>query len=343
MKYVHGGDIYSNPQLVDFSANINPLGTPGEVVVAIQKAAEHVAPYPDYSCRRLRNAIAQKEKVDAKKIICGNGAADLIYRFVMAIRPQKALLAVPCFLEYEQALRCVGCQVEYYQLHPGTFLLEEAYLDYLETSIDLICLCTPNNPTGISIPEHLFKKIIKKCKEKNIAILLDECFYDFVEPQKRFQPYGDRESYDQMLTLRAFTKMYGLAGIRLGYGFCENEDLIEKMQLCGPPWNVSTLAQEAGIAALELDSYPKMVRTFVREQKKYLLGKLQQMGIRVWKPDANYIFFQTRKQLKEDLIQEGIMIRDCSNYVGLEDGYYRIAIMRENHNKMLIQALKKIH
>lgn len=340
MKYEHGGDIYSYPQLVDFSANINPFGTPDEVVEAIKKAAEHVAPYPDFSCRKLRDAIAKMEGIMSEKVLCGNGAADLIYRFVGAIKPKKALLAVPCFSEYEQALKSVGCQVKYYTLDQRTFTLTEEFLEALTEELDMICLCTPNNPTGISIPNHLLEKIIKRCKEKNIAFLLDECFMEFVEEEKQFLPYKDREPYDKMFTLRAFTKMYGLAGIRLGYGFCEDGQLLEQMQLCGPPWNVSTVAQEAGIAALGLTDFPKKIRCYIEQQKEYLYTELKQMNLTVWQSDANYLFFKAEKQLKEKLIKQGFLIRDCSNYVGLQDGYYRIAVKTEEENKKLIQALK---
>ncbi len=340
MKYGHGGDIYSYPQLVDFSANINPFGTSGEVIEAIKKAAEHVAPYPDFYCRKLRDAIANAEEIESEKIICGNGAADLIYRFVAAIKPQKALLAVPCFSEYEQALRSVGCEVEYYKLDSQTFTLTEKFLEALTEQVDIICLCTPNNPTGISIPEKLLEKIIKRCKEKNIAFLLDECFRDFVGEEKQFLPYKDRKHYDKMLTLRAFTKMYGLAGIRLGYGFCENAQLLEQMQLCGPPWNVSTVAQEAGLAALGLTDFPEKIRRYIEKQKEYLYTELKQMNLMVWNSDANYLFFKAEKQLKEKMIKQGFLIRDCSNYAGLQAGYYRIAVKTEEENKRLVTALK---
>lgn len=340
MKYEHGGDIYSYPQLVDFSANINPFGTPKEVIEAIKKAADHVAPYPDFSCRKLRDAIANREGIVPEQILCGNGAADLIYRFVTAIKPKLALLVVPCFSEYEQALQSVGCQVEYYKLDQGSFALTEEFLEALTEELDLICLCTPNNPTGISIPKELLEKIIKRCKEKNIAFLLDECFLDFVGEEKQFPPYKEREHYDRMFTLRAFTKMYGLAGIRLGYGFCEDAQLLEQMQLCGPPWNVSTVAQEAGIAALGLTEFPKKIRSYIEKQKEYLYTELKQMNLTVWQSDANYLFFKAEKHLKEKLIKQGFLIRDCSNYVGLQEGYYRIAVKTEEENKRLIQALK---
>lgn len=341
MKYGHGGDIYSYPQIVDFSANINPFGTPAELVTAIKNAAEAVAPYPDYSYRELRQALAEREGISVDKVICGNGAADLIYRFVMAIHPKKALLAVPCFSEYEHALQCVGCQVVHYQLNRETFVLEEDYLDWLDASLDMICLCTPNNPTGMSLSSELFEKIIKKCKENKITFLLDECFYDFVEEEKQLPLYRKREQVEGMLTLRAFTKMYGLAGVRLGYGFSADIKLLEKMQVCGPPWNVSTLAQKAGLAALQMEEYPKKVRAYIQEQKAYLLAQLEQMKVKVWHSDANYILFCAKKQLKEDMIKQGFLIRDCGNYAGLQSGYYRIAVKTEAENKAFIKAFKK--
>lgn len=341
MKNVHGGDIYSYKNILDFSANINPFGTPESVMDAIKEASASVAAYPDLFCRKLRSEIAGREGIEADKIICGNGAADLIYRFIFAVKPKKAMVLAPSFSEYEQALKTVDCEIVYYELDKKTFQLTPEFLHAITSEIDLLCLCTPNNPTGLAIAPWLLTKIIKKCKEKDIYLLLDECFYDFLEKESAYIPYRDREVYPKLFTLRAFTKMYGLAGVRLGYGFCEDEKLIEQMYFCGPPWNVSGIAQAAGLAALREEALPAKTREYIACQKNYLYKEFDRLGITYWRSDANYIFFCAEPGLKEKMIDCGVLIRDCSNYRGLTEGYYRIAVKRQEENMQFLKALRK--
>lgn len=342
MENIHGGDIYSYENVVDFSANINPLKTPENILTAVRESLCRMHHYPDMFCRELRQAIGKQEDIEPEAVICGNGAADLIYRLMYAVKPKKALVLAPGFAEYELALKAVGSQVEYYYLNHDTFALEENFVEVLTKELDMVCLCNPNNPTGKVIEKSLMLYISQVCKDKGIFLLIDECFNDFLDSPQKYTMMEQAKKDSHIFILKAFTKMYGMAGIRLGYGICRDSRLLEWMYQCGSPWNVSSPAQAAGVAALKEKEFVEITRAYIKKEKKFLYESLGQMGIQYWNSDANYIFFQAKEGLKEALLAKGILIRDCSNYQGLTKGYYRIAIKSAKENQMLIEALREV-
>lgn len=342
MKNIHGGDIYRYKNILDFSANMNPLGTPNGIIEAVKENLNNMVHYPDIYCEALREKIAITEMVEKEYVICGNGAADLIYRLIFAKKPKKALVLAPGFAEYEQALRVCGTEIVYYYLNHKDFKLDSKFLEQLTEDLDMVCICSPNNPTGAVIEPKLLCSISKICKEKHIFILMDECFNDFLEEPETYTLLEQVKKETHIFLLKAFTKMYGMAGIRLGYGICRDSNLLDKMYEAGPPWNVSVLAQAAGIAALKEKEFSVHTRRYIKQEKEKLYVELDQLGIQYWKTNANYIFFKDAKGLKERLLEKGILIRDCSNYEGLEEGYYRIAVKSEADNRKLMEAWKKV-
>lgn len=339
---VHGGDIYSKSYRLDFSTNINPFGIPDSVKQAAINGIESSIYYPDVQCRKLRNAIAKKEHISPDWIICGNGAAELLFSLVAAKKPKKALLVAPGFAEYEQALKTVNCTIGYYELTKERgFLLGEDYLDALEQQIDIVFLCNPNNPTGLLIPPALLEKIVDICNTKQIFLVLDECFLEFISdeflnPQKKHLP-----KMQNLFLLKAFTKMYGMPGLRLGYGLCSDEMLLAHMKQITQPWNVSVPAQFAGIAACEESVFVEETREYIKSERAYLAEELKQLHFKVYDSQANYLFFEAPENLYEVCNHEGILIRDCSNYRGLTRGYYRIAVKSREENEELIRIFKK--
>ena len=339
---IHGGDIYRNADCIDFSANINPLGTPEMVKKAMGDSLNQVHNYPDISCEKLREKLGQFHKVKPEHVICGNGAADIIYRYVYALKPKSALVLAPCFAEYEQALHFVGTRVEHYVLDSNTFCLDECFLDVLTQELDVVFLCNPNNPTGKTIPQSLLLRMVERCRKKQIRLFLDECFLDFLEDEQERSLVNQTLNYPHIFILRSFTKMYGMPGIRLGYGICTDTMVLSKMADAGPPWNVSVPAQAAGVAALQQQSFVKKTRCYVKKERDYLTQQLSRLHITFWESSANYIFLYDSVDLKEKLLEKGILIRDCSNYVGLSKGYYRIAVKDRESNQKLITALENI-
>lgn len=342
-KHIHGGDIYSHEGCLDFSANCNPLGTPMSVKAAIVESLSHIEEYPQVGYEPLKEAIAFYEDVNPSQVICGNGAAELIYSFCQAARPKKALIPVPAFAEYERALRTVDCEVCYYPLKKENgFVLDEGILAHIKKSTDVLFLCNPNNPTGLLTERKLLLKILEQCRNTDTLLVVDECFLDFVKEPENYTLKNYLKQYQNLFLLKAFTKRYAMAGVRLGYGFTENAALLEKMDKTVQPWNLSVMAQAAGLAALEEKSYVAEGRKLVFSQAKILKQELEALGFSVYPSTANYLFFEGPRELYERSLKKGILIRDCSNYVGLCKGFWRIAVKNPEENQKLLKAFREI-
>lgn len=344
---IHGGDIegyieeYGNTP-IDFSANVNPFGVPNAVKKAIIEAIDSADLYPDPLSRKLTCAIAESEAVPAERIICGNGAADLIFRLALAKMPKRALITAPTFAEYEQALAAVDCEiVKHYLQVENNYNLTRDLLLQLNSDIDIVFLCNPNNPTGKTIDPDILCEITDACKAKNITLVVDECFNEFLDCGAEHSLKSRLDDCSNLFILKAFTKLYGMAGVRLGYGFCNNVELLAKMRKVGQPWAVSNLAQAAGIAAVNSKDYTKKTLADMRCERKYLCEKLLECKQHVIGSEANYIFFKSEIQdLDLKLKARGILIRSCANYDGLGETYYRIGVKQHCDNKKLIAELE---
>lgn len=340
-KHIHGGNIYTYQDCLDFSANCNPLGTPESVKEAVRDSLEHLGDYPQVGYAPLKEALGEYEDMDPEHIICGNGAAELIFSLCQAVRPKRALIPVPTFAEYEQALASVGCEVEHVLLREeDTFQMQESFIDWLHRDLDMVFLCNPNNPTGILTDREFLFRVLRNCRELGILLVVDECFLDFIKEPGKYSLKAQLPRYHNLFILKAFTKRYAMAGVRLGYGLTENRELLEKMAQVTQPWNISVMAQAAGIAALKECSYVEQGRKLVFEEAVYLKEGLKELGFHTYPSEANYIFFRGEPGLFEKGIQNGVILRDCSNYPGLSDGYYRIAVRTRAENEKLLEALR---
>lgn len=345
LNLVHGGDIYSTKPKIDLSANINPLGMPQSVIDAVKMSLNQCQNYPDPLCRDLTLELSKSEGINKDWIICGNGAADIIFRLVYAVKPTKALILAPTFAEYEQALIAEGCSLLYHKLkYKDKFMVTENLLEDINENIDMLFICNPNNPTGQIVPKDLMIKILNKCREKGVLLIVDECFNDFLEESEENTMRDYLKSYENLFILRAFTKMYAMAGLRLGYGMSSNTKIREGIFRCGQPWSVSIPAQAAGIQALKESDYPEKTRAFIRKEKEYLIKELERLHMEVIGSKANYIFFKSdgMKNLKDDLQKRGILIRSCSNYHELTGDYYRIAVKTHEESFIFIRELEEI-
>lgn len=356
-KLIHGGDVYSAkeqycmmenpPEILDFSANINPLGLPEGVKQAIIASVDRFDAYPDPLCRELISALSQFEGVPKEWLICGNGAADIIYRTVNARKPKKAMVLAPTFAEYEEALNTVGCKVVPYELYEKNhYQVGEEFLEALGENLDMLFLCNPNNPTGQLMEKEFLRKVLIRCKSLGILLFVDECFNDFLEKPEAFSVKEYIKEYDNLIILKAFTKIYAMAGLRLGYCITGNGQRIKEIREAGQPWSVSIPAQIAGIQAMEEKEYLLKTKELIEKERVYLCSQLKELGILTFKSNANYIFIKDacpkEKPLHEMLFEKGILLRNCDNYRGLSPGYYRICIKKHEDNLKLIEALRKI-
>ena len=348
MEWMHGGDwagyerAYGS-QPLDFSANVSPLGTPEGVQRALRDAAGQSARYPDPFCRALRDGLAEKEGVPASRIACGNGAADLIYRIVWAVKPRQILVTAPTFSEYEAAALAAGGRAVRYRLREEDgFRLEVGFLEAIVPGVDLVFLCEPNNPTGITTPRPLLLEIAARCREAGARLVVDECFNGFLDrpDAHTLKPY--LPDFPNLLVLKAFTKLYALAGVRLGYVLCGEKEEAEALYRAGPPWNVSSLAQAAGAAALKEDAYVRELRELVGTERPFLSEGLKGLGLAVVPGEANYLLFRSKTALLEPLRERGVLLRGCGNYPGLDGTWYRTAVRGREDNKRLLDTLKEV-
>jgi threonine-phosphate decarboxylase len=342
-KHIHGGNIYQYEGCLDFSANLNPLGLPQGVRDAVIESLDEASLYPQVGYAPLREAIAEYESVLPSQVICGNGAAELIYTLCRAARPKKALLAAPTFAEYEEALTSCGCEIRYVYLSEAQgFVLEDSFLDAVTEELDILFLCNPNNPTGALVPRSFLEKLLDRCRKAQVLMVVDECFLDFVPEPEAYTLKAELEKNENLFLLKAFTKRYAMAGIRLGYGLCANAALLEAMAGAVQPWNISVMAQAAGIAALREKSYVEAGRALVFEQAEILKESMKRMGLTLYASEANYIFFQAPEDFFEKTLEKGILIRDCSNYQGLGRGFFRIAVKTAEENEQLLRVFEEI-
>lgn len=349
----HGADIYTASEksgidknyITDFSSNINPLGIPESVKAAAINSIADSNKYPDINSRELVKSISAYENVDERSIFPSNGAAEAIFRIIYALKPKKGLVTAPAFSEYENALRAFGSSVCYYDLKEELdFKIQENILDSIKEDVDIVFLCNPNNPTGQLTNKNLLEKIIEQCYNNKITVVIDECFLDFVKNKEQYTTINLIEKYDNLIILKAFTKIFSIPGIRLGYCITSNRITIEKLKTTGPPWNVSNIAQAAGVAALKEIDYINKSIDYISTQRNYLAQELYKLNIKTYTSHANYILLNINCSidLKSALLKKGILIRSCSNYKNLDENFYRIAVKKSNENQILIKTLEEI-
>ena len=412
MEFEHGGnwadyEEICGEEILDFSANVSPFGLPENVREAASASLKNAYRYPDPEWRDLRNAIADKYGLRSEHLLCGNGAAELIYRIAYAVRPRRAIVPAPDFSEYEKALQQVGCEIKHWKWMRGdctigkflpkgsqievtecdkiqTCVARASDLNYVPESdsveggtpdlsddaskddrprqisetdigvgripylsddtltedLDMIILSNPNNPSGCLYMPTFLRALVAECEQKQILLVVDECFMDFVDSARSYSLLEFVAGCRNLIVIRAFTKFYGMAGLRLGWCATSNADLIAGMKKAGPPWSVSIPAQAAGIAALSEETYADRLQGYISEERQQLQSGLQGLGFHVISGAANYIlFYSERMDLARLLLERGIAIRDCSNYAGLGPGWYRVAVRLREENERLLREM----
>lgn len=348
MELVHGGDWAGyraefGRDALDFSANVNPLGLPAGVAAAITAALPTADRYPDPLCRELREGLAGAEGVPADWILCGNGAADLIFRLVLALRPRRALLPTPTFAEYAAALETVDCEITRFFLDEADdFALTDAFVDAVDAGTDIVFLCQPNNPTGQVTPPAMVQKLLRRCTECGAVLVVDECFLDFLPDRDALTAKQYLHDAPNLIILKAFTKLYAMAGVRLGYALCGDAQLLDKMRASGQPWAVSSLAQAAGLAALDETAYADRVRQVIADERPKLAAGLRALGLYVVEGRANYLLFRASADFGGELRRHGAVVRSCANYPGLDGTWYRTAVRTAKENEQLLKIMREV-
>ena len=341
MDAPHGGDIYAyDRDLLDFSVNLNPLGMPDRVLRAVREHAEEYDRYPDPHCRALRRALSVRESVPEKWLVFGNGAADLIVRLCMVLKPKRALLPAPTFSEYEKAVRLAGGEVRRFFLRQEAgYQVTADYADAVQLGDSVVFLCNPNNPTGALAEPGTVEALLSACGQVGAVLVVDECFLPFTDGRS-CQSW--LRAYPNLMVLRAFTKLYAMAGLRLGYLMCADEDLAGRIGAWGQSWSVSAPAQVAGLAAVSEEGWPERTRRFLRMERPWMTDALGALGFFVYPSHSNFLLYQARPDLWDRAMARGVMLRPCSNFPGLDGSYFRIGLKKRVQNEMLLQVLKEI-
>jgi threonine-phosphate decarboxylase len=354
---VHGGDVLDaagksglrREEILDFSSSVNPLGPSRKALEAAKKGFKEIPAYPDSNCFELRQAIANHfSGINQNNVAVGNGSTELIYLFAEAFlkKGEVALIPAPTFGEYESAVRKTGETTRFVKLNENFNIDGSVYIREM-AGAKIVFLCNPNNPTSILIPNETLTGIVERALEQNSLVFLDEDFLEFVENEKSLSLISKIEDYPNLFILRSCTKIFGLTGLRVGYGIA-SEEIINVLSCAKIPWNVNCLAQAAAIEALKDEEHLRVTRELIKKEKMQLLTELEKFrSFKVYPADANFFFIDIRKsgltatELANKLLQQGILIRDCTSFRGLDQYYIRVAVKTHYENERLIEALKR--
>ena len=367
-------------EILDYSSNINPYGIPDSLKKRITENLEILERYPDPDYIELRQKLAHLNKVDVPNIILGNGATEIIFLFMKVINPKKILIAAPTFGEYERAVKATErvedssilgnsnkkkydeksfgkqkIEIEYFELKESDdFKLNIGNLkNELAKKYDLLIICNPNNPTGKFLKLSETEQILKECNKYNTKLFIDEAFIDFLEDGMKKSIINTKENKQNLFVTRAFTKFFAIPGLRLGYGIYFDKNLEKGISEKKEPWSVNNIAEIAGLTVLDDTEYIEKTLKWIKEEKIYMYEKLNEInGIKPYKTEVNFITVKIDEKLfseglnvkilREKMLEQGILIRDASNFNFLDERFFRLAIKDRKNNDRVIETLKKI-
>ena len=359
MDEPHGGNIYGaaerlgldKSEIIDFSASINPLGIPKAVLAGIKDSLRYIHNFPDPDAKQLTRSLAEYFAVDPQSIVCGNGSTELIYLVIRSLNPEKILIPSPTFSEYERAAGSGRNIVNFalaakndFAVNPDTFIAAMAggpnslsYKTALTTSVDMAFLCNPNNPTGVILRKSDMMKIAEAARDLKCHLVVDEAFIDF-SPEDSLLTEVENNPY--LIVLKSMTKFYALSGLRVGYGAFPVK-VVEKIKEHKEPWTVNMLAQVSGIAALNDASYREDTFRMMRNEKKTIEDGFRLLQIPYLPSAVNFYLIQLdqARHVAESLENKGILIRECSNFLGIGGSYARVAVKSNRDNMRLLKEL----
>ncbi len=345
----HGGNIYRASEetgipvrsIVDFSASVNPLGVPDSVAQVIRESIPLIAHYPEPFAESLADHVGAHLDVDARMVLCGNGSTELIYLVARALAPRRVLLPEPTFSEYERACRLTGASCVHHALsrEKGFGIDVGGFIESL-SGCDMAFLCNPNNPTGRLLGRDAVLAVANAARRIGCCLVVDEAFIEFA-PGNSVAQEASRNTH--LIVLRSLTKYYALPGLRIGYAVAPPA-LVARMKEQKEPWTINSLAQMAGIAALRDKQYQTRTLTVVDEEKTYLEQGMKSLKIDYVPSSANYylIRIDSARKVVASLREKGILVRDCSNFIGLDGKYIRIAVRTREENAVLLKELARL-
>lgn len=346
----HGGDIYKygDKEIIDFSSNINPLGISNSFKTKLLENLEMLTKYPDINYKELREAIASYLGMsDIENIVVGNGAVEIIYKTIKALDIEKVIIATPTFSEYKRAAEIEMIPFMEINAYGNDGIININNLVKQLTDRSLVVLCNPNNPTGTLTSIENITYLAKELLSKNGYLLLDEAFIEFTPNYPESSMVNKLKELPNVIVVRAFTKFFGMPGVRLGYGLFGNAQLSNHIREMFEPWNINTVGVIAGQTVLQDKDYINKSRQWINEERSYLIDRLATLdAVTVIPTTANFILLKVSGlspwQVKEKLLEKDILIRTPEGFKGLNTDFFRIAIKDRASNDELLKALHYI-
>ena len=351
----HGGNInqicdkygLSPDEIIDFSASINPLGYPEAVRKVVSKQFNDILNYPDSESTDLRKAIADKVSCSESNVIIGNGSNELFYLIPRALKPEKGVLLQPTFSEFKDAFCNANIEVVELINDDKDFPIINTNISRLKSIKDgMVFLCNPNNPTGQLTRKEDIIELVNDNPER--LIVIDEAFMDFVEDDEKYSVIKDAPLMENLIVVRSLTKFFGFPGLRLGY-LVANETIVNRLMQYKEPWTVNTFAQIAGKVAINDKEFAANTRQYVSVEKDFLYDGLSMInGLQPFQPSVNFVLVKiddagiTSSKVRNLLMESKIIIRDCSNFIGLNEKYFRVAVRTREENHKLLNTLKLV-
>jgi adenosylcobyric acid synthase len=345
----HGGNLrklasaagLSPEDILDFSANINPLGPPEWVRPLISRTISSLIHYPDPDCAALIKAISARDGVQEDDIIAGNGSTEILYLIPRALPVCRAIVSVPAYSDYARASELAGLPVEKIIMkEEDGFRPDLKSIEARLQGNDLVFIGQPNNPTGLLCNAAALRDMA--LKNASVTFVIDEAFAAFVEGMDSLT----RKRPPNVIVLLSFTKFFAIPGLRLGCAIADPA-IISRIRTMMPPWSVNTLAQAVGEKAMADEEYARKTKAYCHAERKSLIAALQSIpGLYVYPGEANYLMVRIDRKglsaaaLAEKLLPMGIAIRVCTNFEGLDARFFRIAVRTAEENEVLLNKLR---
>lgn len=359
-EHFHGSDLEKisrcfhipKEEIKAFGANVNPLGISPKMRAGLAEHIDAITSYPDPDYVELREHIASYAGCQAEQIIVGNGCTELISLFIQVNEPQKALIVSPTYSEYEREVILSGGCIRHYSLKESEdFRLNvEDFCKNLTGNLDLCIFCNPNNPTSTAAGPEDMRAILRCCQEHHIFVLIDETYAEFAPAGESVSCVGLLNEFDNFAILRGISKFFAAPGLRLGYAMTGNLYLLTEIRERKNPWTINSLAEIAGKLMFTDQDYITRTRELISSERDRIYQELQSWkGVKVYRPYANFILVRILKEgiTSYDVflhaIRQGLMIRDCSTFPGMEDEtYFRFCFLMPEDNTRLLNCLKEI-
>ena len=327
--------------IIDFSSNVNPhiISDLGKYVL---EGLEKSRSYPDINYTNLRNNISDYIKVDSELIIPGNGATEIIYLLMKSIKRRLAILN-PTFSEYGRGAKLNNLEIiDFHLKEENNFSIDLDEIQKNMDKFDSLFVCNPNNPNGkVKDLNELLDLMIENDK----LLIVDETFMEFVGEEEK---YSLIKQTPNLFILKAVTKFFGMPGLRLGYGVTSNKQIINNIYEYKEPWTINSFAENLSNYLFKDKEYINGSKDYYINERKFMLEELRKISrLKVYDTDTNFVLIKLdddeANSLKLELFEKyNILIRDASNFIGLDKSYIRVAIKSHNDNKVLIESLRKI-